>query len=661
MTLIFFAMFGTFFLVSQYFQLVLGYTPLESGLFQLPMAFVMIGLSPQVPKLVDRFGVRTGGARGPQLGGRRPRAVLAARRRHRPSGSSTARSCSSAAGMALTMTPLTTLIMSAVPVTKAGVGSAMNDTTRELGGALGVAVLGSLVTSTYASSLGDAVSGLSERRPGRGGVRPRRRLRRRPAPRRRGRRAHGGGQAGLRRRHGRGGASPAPSSSPSPPSSATGSSPTARTTDGRAGRRSLAADRRGVRPGRLTLSSASRRRAGPAAAIAATHPADGAGRGPSRWAGARACCGTSSASASTSSTAPPSSSCGSTPAPRSPTSLAGPVDAGRHRGHRRRPHRRRPRRRAARGRPRRRRPGACSAPTPTGLGARANDMCADLDGNLITGTLNLGPGRGFGVVVLGPSRAGGSSTTTSATRTDPRSPCSTASMTLIVGDTAASYYAYPYDPATGAVGARSVFGDVERPGGRPRRRHPRRRRRAVVRAVRRRPARPLHLRRPRPDAGRADGQPHRRHLRRARPRPALRGVRRRRRRPRRRPGRDRRARTGPGRAASRASAASHDRRPRRRPPRAAGPSSRSTGPRSATPCPSSCATRCPPPSTTWREDAWDQRRRHHRRGGHLQRRLRPGRVRAGRRRPGARTTRSGRPRTGSTTPCSRSPCRWSRR
>ena len=50
--------------------------------------------------------------------------------------------------MALTMTPLTTLIMSAVPLGKAGVGSAMNDTTRELGGALGVAVLGSLVTSS---------------------------------------------------------------------------------------------------------------------------------------------------------------------------------------------------------------------------------------------------------------------------------------------------------------------------------------------------------------------------------------------------------------------------------------------------------------------------------------------------------------------------------
>ncbi len=53
------------------------------------------------------------------------------------------------------MTPLTTLIMSAVTLGKAGVGSAMNDTTRELGGALGVAVLGSLVTSTYTSSIGE--------------------------------------------------------------------------------------------------------------------------------------------------------------------------------------------------------------------------------------------------------------------------------------------------------------------------------------------------------------------------------------------------------------------------------------------------------------------------------------------------------------------------
>jgi EmrB/QacA subfamily drug resistance transporter len=161
MTLIFFAMFGTFFLVAQYFQLVLGYTPLESGLFQLPMAFVMMALSPQVPRLVNRFGV------------------------HRlvPTGLLTVALglfafsfmgvdtviwwmyipvLFLAAGMALTMTPLTTLIMSAVPLRQAGVGSAMNDTTRELGGALGVAILGSLVTSTYTGAIADSVSGLPD-------------------------------------------------------------------------------------------------------------------------------------------------------------------------------------------------------------------------------------------------------------------------------------------------------------------------------------------------------------------------------------------------------------------------------------------------------------------------------------------------------------------
>ncbi len=65
-----------------------------------------------------------------------------------------------ALGMALTMTPLTTLIMASVPLGKAGVGSAMNDTTREFGGALGVAVLGSVVTSVYTSQLAPAVAQL---------------------------------------------------------------------------------------------------------------------------------------------------------------------------------------------------------------------------------------------------------------------------------------------------------------------------------------------------------------------------------------------------------------------------------------------------------------------------------------------------------------------
>ena len=68
--------------------------------------------------------------------------------------------CVMAAGMALTMTPMTTQLMAAVPRDRAGMGSATNDTTRELGGALGVAVLGSLVASQYTSGVSSAVAGL---------------------------------------------------------------------------------------------------------------------------------------------------------------------------------------------------------------------------------------------------------------------------------------------------------------------------------------------------------------------------------------------------------------------------------------------------------------------------------------------------------------------
>ena len=57
------------------------------------------------------------------------------------------------AGMSLTAAPATGSIMSAVPPAKAGVGSAVNDTTREVGGALGIAVLGSIASAAYRSSV----------------------------------------------------------------------------------------------------------------------------------------------------------------------------------------------------------------------------------------------------------------------------------------------------------------------------------------------------------------------------------------------------------------------------------------------------------------------------------------------------------------------------
>ena len=159
MTLVFFAMFGTFFLVSQYFQLVLGYTAFESGLFQLPMALVMMALAPQAPALVARFGA----ARVVPVG---LASVATGLVLFSLMGTDTSiwwmygPILCLGAGISITMTPLTTLIMSSVSLGKAGVGSAMNDTTRELGGALGVAVLGSLLTSAYTSSIDGAVAGL---------------------------------------------------------------------------------------------------------------------------------------------------------------------------------------------------------------------------------------------------------------------------------------------------------------------------------------------------------------------------------------------------------------------------------------------------------------------------------------------------------------------
>ena len=59
-------------------------------------------------------------------------------------------------GMGLAMSPATEAIMGALPKAKAGIGSAMNDVVREVGGTLGVAVLGSVLTSSFASGMADA-------------------------------------------------------------------------------------------------------------------------------------------------------------------------------------------------------------------------------------------------------------------------------------------------------------------------------------------------------------------------------------------------------------------------------------------------------------------------------------------------------------------------
>ena len=157
MTLTFFAMFGTFFLVAQYFQLVLGYSPLKSGLLQLPMAMIMMVVAPRAPKLVARFGVNRVVSTG-LLSTGVGLFVFSQMQTDSPLAFIYLSIVPLAFGMAMTMTPLTTLIMASVPLNRAGVGSAMNDTTRELGGALGVAILGSVVTSVYANDISSVAS-----------------------------------------------------------------------------------------------------------------------------------------------------------------------------------------------------------------------------------------------------------------------------------------------------------------------------------------------------------------------------------------------------------------------------------------------------------------------------------------------------------------------
>ncbi len=165
MTLTFFAMFGTFFLLAQYLQLVLDYSPLESGLLQLPFAFIIMLVAPQIPRFVRRFGsawVVPVGMTSIAVG----LLLLSLLEVDSSLFGLYLAMVPLATGMAISMTPQTSLIMSSVPVERAGVGSAMNDTTRELGGALGVAVLGSIVTSRYISGMASSIAGLPEQARG---------------------------------------------------------------------------------------------------------------------------------------------------------------------------------------------------------------------------------------------------------------------------------------------------------------------------------------------------------------------------------------------------------------------------------------------------------------------------------------------------------------
>jgi EmrB/QacA subfamily drug resistance transporter len=152
MILIFLSMYGVMFLITQYFQLILGYTPLSAAMRLLPMAPIMVVVSPMTPRLSARFGanrVVSVGMCGVTLGLLMFRGLTP----HTPYWYILISIVPLVSGIALSMSPMTASIMSAVPPRRAGAGSAMNDATRELGAALGIALMGSLAASRYASSL----------------------------------------------------------------------------------------------------------------------------------------------------------------------------------------------------------------------------------------------------------------------------------------------------------------------------------------------------------------------------------------------------------------------------------------------------------------------------------------------------------------------------
>jgi MFS family permease len=153
LTLQFFAFFGFLFLLLQYLQLVLADSPLLAAISLIPMG---AGLMPGARLIAPRLTTRLGAARTSALGLLLAAGSLAWLATLDAASGYWPLVCGLVplgAGMGLAMTPATSALTDALPADKQGVGSAMNDLSRELGGALGIAVLASILQSVYRDHL----------------------------------------------------------------------------------------------------------------------------------------------------------------------------------------------------------------------------------------------------------------------------------------------------------------------------------------------------------------------------------------------------------------------------------------------------------------------------------------------------------------------------
>ena len=162
-TFVFFALMGVMFFLTTYMQAVRGYSALDTGVRVLPVAFGMVLATRLSVKLVQKAGTKVVVALGLAT-------VAAALAMYTGFDVDTAYSPFAVAlflmgaGMGLAMSPATEAIMGSLPKSKAGVGSAMNDVVREIGGTLGVAILGSVLNSSFTSAMTGSTTGLKPER-----------------------------------------------------------------------------------------------------------------------------------------------------------------------------------------------------------------------------------------------------------------------------------------------------------------------------------------------------------------------------------------------------------------------------------------------------------------------------------------------------------------
>lgn len=159
LTLISFALFGIMFFLSQYLQTVQGYSALQAGVRMLPMAGASFLSAMISARIAQRLGTKLAVGTGILIAAGGLFYLSQAAEADTSYGTIALITCIIASGMGLTMSPATNSIMSSLPVNKAGIGSAMNDTTRLLGGALGVAVLGTIMNNLYLAKIDAALAG----------------------------------------------------------------------------------------------------------------------------------------------------------------------------------------------------------------------------------------------------------------------------------------------------------------------------------------------------------------------------------------------------------------------------------------------------------------------------------------------------------------------